>query len=49
MDQHGQTSMEYLLLFAGVVLLIVIVGYYLTQGALYEYNELNSIDTRIFE
>ena len=49
MDSRGQTSIEYLILIAGVVLLVVIVGYFLTQGALHEFNELNDVGTDIFD
>jgi len=49
MDARGQTSIEYLLLVAGVVLLVLVIGYYLYQGAFTIHRDLNSVNTDIFE
>lgn len=49
LDDAGQTSIEYLLIVAGVVLLALIVGYIMTSGAVSVHKEINSVETDIFD
>jgi len=42
-DSRAQTSVEYLLLVAGTVLLVILVGYYLVSSARSTYQDVNSI------
>lgn len=49
MDARGQTSIEYLILVAGAVLLIVVLGYFLYQGAYSIRQKSDVVDANVFE
>ncbi|HID08727.1 TPA: class III signal peptide-containing protein [Candidatus Micrarchaeota archaeon] len=48
-ESSGQTSIEFLLIVAGVVLLAIIVGYAVISSSKGIYEEINSVDTSIFD